>query len=73
MSDNPDDFAEVLKYMSRNDEAMEFSEYSVQQLIKRRERVIKNSFAVTGTQTLKAKNKNFNTFEHLGYFVDKPI
>lgn len=56
--------------MSRNDDAVQFSEYSVAQLLKRRERFIKNSFAVAGA--IKNKKPNVNSFEHLGYFIDRP-
>jgi hypothetical protein len=42
---SPEEFADRLKYLVRNDEAMEFSQYCVQWLQKKRDKLIKNSFA----------------------------
>ncbi len=54
--------------MSRNDKAIEFNTFAVDQLNKKRERVIKNTFAANGAPKQRNMGK---TFDHLGYYADK--
>jgi hypothetical protein len=45
MSDTPEDFSMILKDLTRNDDAMDFSDYCVTQLNKKKERLLRNTFS----------------------------
>lgn len=70
ISDDPEEFSERLKYLVRNDEAVEFSQYCVQWLQKKREKIIKNSFAANINMKRIGPN-NITQYDHIGYCPDK--
>lgn len=57
--------------MSRNENALEFSEHCIQQLIKRRERVIKNSFSAGGVPKPRLKAQNVLSVDQLGFACER--
>ena len=71
MSDTPEDFSMILKDLTRNDDAMDFSDYCVTQLNKKKERLLRNTFSGREPQPLRLAPQLTSSYGRLGYYVDK--
>jgi hypothetical protein len=63
---DPDEFTNKLKEVLLNDDAVDFGHYMAQQIQKKRERLIKNSFS-SNLNSKRLGPNNTSYYEHIGY------